>query len=374
MPQQEAMRARADRLRQAIQAAGLERLVLYSDAQHALGATSTDGVRWLSGFKPMAESLVVLPRDDEPCLVVTPSWDQARARRQTSIGRVLSGDALDEALAGVDLARGRTGFVGAHRCRRPRRQALEGLLHGPSVAFDTEFEALVRVKDALELSNIRQATELAERGYQHLLEVARPGLPEYALVGELSAYLRSQGADDNFLLVAASRLHPAIRVPGDRLLDVGDVILGEISPSVNGDFAQICRTAVIGPANTLQCERHALLVESMQVGLRVGTPGVTVGDVVEAMNAPLAQAGFADYCRQPYMRVRGHGLGLGSTAPGDLTVDNRTPLEAGMTFVLHPNQFLPGAGYLMVGEPVVVTEAGLRPLSQRDPGLDAIPV
>jgi hypothetical protein len=45
-----------------------------------------------------------------------------------------------------------------------------------------------------------------------------------------------------------------------------------------------------------------------------------------------------------------------------------------MTFVLHPNQFLPGAGYLMVGEPVVVTEAGLRPLSQRQPGLDAIAV
>ena len=293
---QQPMRARADRLRQAMQVAELDRLVLYSDAQHALGAASTDGVRWLSGFKPMAESLVVLPRDDEPCLAVTPGWDQGRASRQTWIERVLSGDSLDEALAGVELARGRTGFVGAPRCRQPRRQALEGLLREPSVAFDTEFEALVRVKDALELSNIQQATELAERGYQHLLQVARPGLPEYTLVGKLSAYLRSQGADDNFLLV------------------------------------------------------------------------------VEAMNEPLMQAGFADYCRQPYMRVRGHGLGLGSTAPGDLTVENRTPLEAGMAFVLHPNQFLPGAGYLMVGEPVVVTEAGLRPLSQREPGLDAIPV
>jgi Xaa-Pro aminopeptidase len=197
---------------------------------------------------------------------------------------------------------------------------------------------------------------------------------EYEMVGDLSAHLRSLGADDNFLLIAASRHHPAIRVPGDRLLDSGDVILGEISPSIEGDFSQICKTAVLGGVTDAQRECFEILVESLNAGLRAGKAGVTVSETVRAMNAPLVSRGFGDYCRQPYMRARGHGLGMGSRAPGDISADNEVVLESGMLFVLHPNQYLPGSGYLMVGGPVLVTETGLQPLGTRPPSIDPIPV
>jgi Xaa-Pro aminopeptidase len=74
------------------------------------------------------------------------------------------------------------------------------------------------------------------------------------------------------------------------------------------------------------------------------------------------------------MRVRGHGLGITSDAPGDITADNEARLEDGMVFVMHPNQYLPETGYLMCGEPVVVTPAGARALSERTATLDSIPV
>jgi Xaa-Pro aminopeptidase len=74
------------------------------------------------------------------------------------------------------------------------------------------------------------------------------------------------------------------------------------------------------------------------------------------------------------MRVRGHGLGITSDAPGDLTIDNEARLEDGMVFVMHPNQYLPETGYLMCGEPVVVTAAGAEALSARTAQLDSIAV
>src|SRR2546430_9254889 len=36
------------------------------------------------------------------------------------------------------------------------------------------------------------------------------------------------------------------------------------------------------------------------------------------------EAGYEKYCRPPFMRVRGHGLGCGSFAPGSLEDDNQT--------------------------------------------------
>jgi len=45
-----------------------------------------------------------------------------------------------------------------------------------------------------------------------------------------------------------------------------------------------------------------------------------------------------------------------------------------MVFVMHPNQYLPESGYLMCGEPVVVTQQGARALSARPAALDIISV
>ena len=35
-----------------------------------------------------------------------------------------------------------------------------------------------------------------------------------------------------------------------------------------------------------------------------------------------------------------------------------------MVFVMHPNQYIPESGYLMCGEPVVVTRRGARPFAR----------
>jgi Xaa-Pro dipeptidase len=72
------------------------------------------------------------------------------------------------------------------------------------------------------------------------------------------------------------------------------------------------------------------------------------------------------------MRVRGHGLGITSDRPGDIADTNDRVLETGMVFVMHPNQYIPEAGYLMCGETVVIAEKASRSLSARNAELDVI--
>ena len=43
-----------------------------------------------------------------------------------------------------------------------------------------------------------------------------------------------------------------------------------------------------------------------------------------------------------------------------------------MIFVMHPNQYMPETGYLMCGEPVVITPHGAKALSAREAELDVV--
>ena len=112
-------------------------------------------------------------------------------------------------------------------------------------------------------------------------------------------------------------------------------------------------------------------------GLRIGvirnfheTDNPANPAVCAAIDDHLSAAGYAQFSRPPFIRRRGHGLGSGSTAPGDVSVDNDALLEPGMLFMVHPNQFLPETGYMMCGEPVVVTQDGFEILTQETAALE----
>ena len=63
-------------------------------------------------------------------------------------------------------------------------------------------------------------------------------------------------------------------------------------------------------------------------------------------------------------------MGNVSNAPGDITVNNHTILEEGMVFVIHPEQYLPDSGYLLIGEPVIMDADGATVLTSRPCMLD----
>jgi len=84
--------------------------------------------------------------------------------------------------------------------------------------------------------------------------------------------------------------------------------------------------------------------------------------VCRAINATLEAEGYGEFCHPPHIRRRGHGLGFASIAPGDVALDNDIALAPDMVFMIHPNQYLPEIGYLLCGEPVVITPARAQPL------------
>jgi Xaa-Pro aminopeptidase len=344
----------------------LDLIVAVHDGAHFI--ETPNPVFVLSGFKSLGPAAVVLPRDGDASLIVTPTWDAERAAERCPGLRVIAADDVVDALAPTaasDRSRGAgIGIAGLMFTRWEIASRLAQMLPRASAADGIVFDAAA-AKTVDEIANARAATRIAELGYARLLEIARPGMSEDELAVELRWHTRTLGAEDNFLLLCAGPRNAAVAPSNGRVMERGDILIAEITPSYRGQLAQICRTATLGPAGGELRRKYDLLVRAMNAGIGAARPGIAMAEVCRAINAVLEAQGYGEYCHPPYIRRRGHGLGFGSIRPGDVSLDNDTVLTEGMVFMIHPNQHLPETGYLLCGEPVLVTARGAEPLTQR---------
>jgi Xaa-Pro aminopeptidase len=353
----------------------LDLLIGLHDGAHFI--ETPNPVMVLSGFKSLGATAALLDRDGMMEVIVTPAWDAERATECCSgVSAVGAEDIVDEVLA-------RAG----RRTRSPGAIGIAGLPFLPSQIASRVTAALpqarpadaivfdaARTKTADEIAHAREAARIAELGYQHLLAIARPGMSEDELAVTLKWHMKALGADDNFLMLCAGPHNRAVQPSTGRKLQRGDIILAEITPSVRGQLAQICRTVVIGPASDELARKYALVVHAMDQGIAAAKPGVAMSDVCRAINKVLEAEGYGEYCHPPHIRRRGHGLGFASVRPGDVALDNATVLEPDMVFMIHPNQYLPETGYLLCGEPVVMTARGAQALTAQKASLATVAI
>ena len=348
------------KIRQAMRDQGIDELLIFDSGRHNF--LRMNYVAYLTDFISVGpETILAVPLEDDPILFLTPNWDIPRAKEESWAADVRPFKEFWNRLSTIS---GKIGLVG--------REAMHVGLHDeiaktlkrtPANAKDL-IENLARRKTEFELERLRKAAAIADAGVQSLHEEARPGLKEYELAAIVEYRMRSLGAEDNFGMVVAHHHNNALHPPTDRIVQKGDIIIGEITPCVGGLFVQICRTVVLGQPPAVVQEKYAILKRAMQLGMDAAKTGAPASDVAAAINGTLIDAGYEKYCRPPFMRVRGHGLGCGSSAPGNLEDGNQTPLEEGMTFIIHPNQYLPETGYMTLGDTVVMTQAQAEPMTR----------
>jgi Xaa-Pro aminopeptidase len=359
------LQQRLARVRQGMAERGLGGLIVYYGAQHNM--LRMDQLAYLTDVKTIGPAILLVPREGEPQLVVTPAWDAARAREIMPFGSVTGVEPAALARTAASLAAKLDkplGIVG-------REVMPLGFAREFAAQFNVELidagdlvKKIGATRTDTELERIVKAAGIADEGFRVLCEVAHVGMREYELAAEVEAAMQRLGSEDNFGLIAAGSHNLAIRAPTDRRLEPGDVIVGEITPGYRGFHAQLCRTFILGKPSDLQRQKYDMLLKALDAGFGAAKPGRPSNEIAAAVNKVISDAGYGEYCRQPYMRTRGHGLGLGGVVPYDVTEDGGPKLERNMTMVIHPNQYIPETGYMMLGDTVVIEESGPRPLTK----------
>lgn len=350
MDEQAVFQNRLTQVRQAMRAQGLQTLLVHDGGRHNF--LRMNYVAYLTDFISVGpDTMLVVPLDDEPVLYLAPAWDLPRAEEEARIGSVRP---FKEFSARLAKLAGKVGLIGREAMHFGLYDEIAKALGQPPVNSKDIIESMARCKGPFELERMRRAAAIADAGVSALRQDARPGLKEYELAAIVEYKMRSLGAEDNFGMVVANSHNQALHPPTNRIVQPGDIIIGEITPCIGGLFVQICRTVVLGEPAPLVREKYAILHKAMGLGMEAAQTGAPASDVAKAINGTFIEYGYAEYCRPPFMRVRGHGLGCGSSAPGSLEDDNKSKLEEGMTFIIHPNQYIPETGYLTLGDTVVM--------------------
>jgi len=115
--------------------------------------------------------------------------------------------------------------------------------------------------------------------------------------------------------------------PSERRIAAGDLVTTELTPAVEGYFAQICRTLVVGNATEAQRRAFAVFVEALEAGIAAVRPGVRAADVAKAENDVFRKHGLGEYTTSQWTRVRGHGMGLFADSKPHILEDVDTVLE-----------------------------------------------
>ena len=174
----------------------------------------------------------------------------------------------------------------------------------------TAVEKLRMVKLPRELDAVERAAELADSGYAVFADTIEAGMAEYELVAEVEAFLKAEGASDNFMLISSGGAEVrGMKPPTERRFREGDVVATELTPCVDGFYAQICRSLIIGEPSQAQIEAFDIFKKARQAGEDALRPGVNICDVARAENDVFREAGLGEYTTAKYTRVRGHGLG-----------------------------------------------------------------
>jgi Xaa-Pro dipeptidase len=362
----DSFRRKLDSLIQVMEREKLSALLFYSSGQ--LSMLEVNAVLWISGVLPIGpNTAVLLRRSGEATMIISDSWDEGRVRDRTWIADVQTSDSFVEKIGALLAKDGIQGDIGIAGFGFMPAAVYKGLERLPGVRLkplDQILNSLARSPGAESLPVLTRAAEIADIGFAAIVKNAKVGMYEYELAAEMEYAMRFAGAEDDFGMLTASDHSQCAHPPQDRKIQPGDIIIAEITPALQSHFIQLCRTVIVGRASPLVREKFAILEEIMDKCLEKVRPGGKVGEIAQVMNQVFSAYGYEKYCRPPYMRVRGHGLGFWSIPFAEVVDENETVIEAGTSFVVHPNQYIPETGYLMLGDTVWVEEKGYRRLTQ----------
>ena len=220
------------------------------------------------------------------------------------------------------------------------------------------------VKDPVEQGLIRQRVAILDHAFTALQAAIRPGVSEHDIVSVAYTALLRQVTEP---LVLRSNCASGPLTATDnprataRRVALGDLVLVDLYPVLDGYAADCTRTFVAGSSTALQEERHGILEAALAAAESCLRPGAEIATVDRAIRDVLRAAGGYD---TRMVHHSGHGIGL--LAWEEPWIGPGTPgvLLEGMIVALEPGLYVPGWGGMRLEGNYLITATGFERLDR----------
>lgn len=358
------MKDRISLLTQALQAAGVDLLVLNPGAS----LTYLTGLHFHTSERP---TVMLVPALGQPLIVLAELEANKLQHATIPLQAITYGDNPDHwqaaffeaqrALETTPLTIG----VEPTALRFLELQYLHRALpQAQFVSAETILSSLRTIKNEEEIHHMRHAAHIAQEAFLATLPIMKAGVSELRIAAELSAQLLRHGSQPEFPfppIVSSGPYNSADphAVPSARLLETGDLVVVDWGAKYEDYCSDITRTVAVGAISPELQNIADVVLQANAAGRAACRPGVSAGSIDAAARQVITRAGYG-----PYFTHRvGHGLGMEAHEQPYLFGENDTPLVAGNVFTVEPGIYISGTGGVRIEDDMVITPTGAESLT-----------
>jgi Xaa-Pro aminopeptidase len=223
-------------------------------------------------------------------------------------------------------------------------------------------ESLRMIKDSSEIQKIKKAVEIADQGFQFLLDFIEVGKSEKEIALELEFFMKRNGGEANaFDFIVASGKRGALPhgVASDKLIEKGDLVTIDFGTVYQGYHSDITRTVAVGePASELK-EIYQIVLEAQKKVISEIKAGMSCVEADKIARDLIKEAGYGDN----FGHGLGHGVGLEIHEGPRVSYTSEDNLKPGMVVTDEPGIYISGLGGVRIEDDLLITENGCEVLN-----------
>jgi len=224
-------------------------------------------------------------------------------------------------------------------------------------------ESLREIKDAGEITAIREAIGIAESAFTELRSSLKLGQTEKEVADELEYKIRRRGgtcgAFPSIVGVGPRAALPHGRPTNQSRIGDSDFVLIDWGARGRLYHSDLTRVLVTGKLLPQLQTVYGVVLAAQRAAIGAIRPGASVKEVDAAARTTIDSAGYG----KQFNHALGHGIGLTVHELPRLAPDQDRQLVPGMVVTVEPGIYLPDWGGVRIEDDVLVTEAGCEILT-----------
>jgi Xaa-Pro aminopeptidase len=234
-------------------------------------------------------------------------------------------------------------------------QTYQNSIKSELVPVTSLIENLRLIKTESEIKILKEAADIADAAFKHILDYIKPGLTELEVSNELEFFMRKCGAtSSSFDTIVASGTRSALPhgVASDKVIEKGDFVTLDYGALHKGYISDITRTVAVGEPTDKLKEMYNIVLESQLLSVEKIKPGMTGIEADAIARDYISSHGYGQY----FGHSLGHGIGLEVHEGPGLSVRSEIVLKPGMVVTIEPGIYVPGVGGVRIEDDTLITE------------------
>ncbi len=324
--------------------------------------TDSKSLRYLTGFT--GSNGLCFISEDERYFITDFRYKEQVKNEVQDFEVIIESEYLLDALKSKKLIQNRkAGFEAQRITFYDYQKLLEFIPSELLIPGDEIIEKMMRVKDSEEVENLKKAAEIADRIYNDIISMIKPGIEEIEISAEISYRVKRYGGEkDAFDPIILSGYKSALPhgKPDKKKFKNREFILFDFGCVYNGYHSDITRTIFLGKPDRKANEIYSTVLEAQKKALEFVKEGITCSKLDSVARDFIEEKGFGEY----FGHSLGHGLGLEIHEPPKISQTNSEPLISGNIITIEPGIYIPEFGGVRIEDDIIVTSNGCEVLTK----------